>query len=42
MATKERGTLSGVYKITKWLCGGNNNQAAPIEDRSGNILSNEC
>jgi len=26
MATKERGTLSGVYKITKWLCGGNNNQ----------------
>jgi len=33
--------MSAVYKITNWLCGGNQNQPAPIKHKTGNILSTE-
>lgn len=37
----ERGQISAVYKITKRLCGGNQNQPAAIKHKNGNILSTE-
>lgn len=37
----ERGQINAVYKIPKQLCGGNQNQHAPIKHKNGNILSTD-
>lgn len=34
----EKGEFSAVYKITEHMCGGNQNQPAPIKDKNGNTL----
>ena len=36
-----KGELSTVYKITKQICGGNNNPSVPTKDKRGRIIATE-